>query len=115
MITVYGIKNCDTMKKTFDWLEQHKVSYHFHNYKTDELTKEKIAEWLSKITPTALVNQKGTTFRNLTEVQKKKIMDPKNTAEIILLNTSIIKRPLIESNGKIYLGYTPAIWQFGKQ
>lgn len=115
MITIYGIKNCDTMKKTFDWMENQKVKYQFHNYKTEGLTILKINEWLTRVTISELINQKGTTFRNLTEIQKKKILTTKTAAEIILLNPSVIKRPLIEWKDKLFIGFTPAIWHFGKQ
>lgn len=107
-ITVYGIKNCNTMKKTFDWLESKGMKYDFHNYKTEGVTQEKIEKWLSQEKPEILVNNRGTTFRNFSEDQKANFTNPEIAQEMMLANQSVIKRPIIEKDGKVVaVGFKP--------
>lgn len=100
-VTIYGIKNCNTMKKAFDWLDDHKVTYDFHNYKTDGISPEKLDTWLKQEKPEILVNNKGTTFRNFTDEQKANYKTAETAKEMMLENQSVIKRPVIEKDGRI--------------
>jgi arsenate reductase (glutaredoxin) len=109
-IKIYGIKNCDTMKKTFLWFDEQQIAYTFHNYKTDGIETIKIKNWLSKISLNELVNKKGTTYKQLSN-DDKNLLENKNTAlKLIQENTSIIKRPLIEWNDSVLLGFQPEVW-----
>ena len=109
-IKIYGIKNCDTMKKAFNWLEEHKVSYTFIDYRIDGLTRKKVDEWLKKVKPEELVNTRSTTFKELGEQEKELVKSKETVADLVLLNPTMIKRPLIEIDGDIYLGYKPTDW-----
>lgn len=96
---VYGIKNCNTMKKTFSWLEQHGIAYEFHDYKKSGISIEKLLTWSRQVGWEVLLNQKGTTWRNLSEQEKNEINSEEPAIFLMHQKTSIIKRPIIE-NGK---------------
>lgn len=104
MTKIYGIKNCDTMKKAFVWLDDHGIEYSFHDYKkhgADKAALEKavqVAGWEN------VINRRGTTWRKLDE-QTKNTMDTKKAIEVALENPSIIKRPLLVCNDEITLGF----------
>jgi arsenate reductase len=108
---IYGIKNCDTMKKAFDWLNAHNIAYTFHDYKKEGITKQKIEEWLNHFAITELINTKGTTFKKLTEADQTSISNKDKAIALMVANTSMIKRPLIETNTGILLGFKPDEWQ----
>ncbi len=110
-ITIYGIKNCDTMKKAFTWLEQQGINYTFHDYKKQGITDAKLNEWLKNIAVDKLINTKGTTFKKLTPEQQSSITKPNLAIELMLSNPSMIKRPLVEFNGNYTLGFDAATWQ----
>lgn len=108
MLTVYGIPNCDTVKKTLNWLKNNKIEYQFHDYKHLGISREKLENWLTQTDWTILLNRAGTTFKNLSDEQKAAIHDEKTAIEFLLENTSAIKRPLIEQSGKIIkIGWKP--------
>ena len=107
MITIYGIKNCDTMKKAFNWLECHGIDYTFHDYKKLGLDEKTLNRWLKTSSWEDLLNRRGTTFRKLPQ----EIRDSINieSAKIIMLeNLSAIKRPILDIDGKIILGFAEA-------
>ena len=105
MIDVYGIPNCNTVKKALDWLKQNKVEYTFHDYKKEGVTQKKLKEWSKILGWENLVNKKGTTWRTLgTEVQQE-ITTQTSAIQIMLEKNSIIKRPVIEANGDFLLGF----------
>lgn len=109
MLIVYGIKNCNTVKKGLDWLTKHKIEYQFHDYKKEGVTKVKLKEWIDQVGWEALVNKRGTTWRQLDEAVQAKVTNAKNAIELMTEKTSVIKRPLIESNGKVLvLGFDDA-------
>ncbi|MFN8344730.1 MAG: arsenate reductase [Spirosomataceae bacterium] len=108
MLTVYGISNCDTIKKTLNWLNEHKIQYQFHDYKKQGLTREQLADWLTQTDWSTLLNRAGTTFKQLSEEQKAAVLNPESALSFMLENTSAIKRPLIELDGKIVkIGWKP--------
>ena len=94
MITMFGIKNCDTIKKARKWLEAEGIDYQFHDYKKEGLSTEMLNSWVKDLGWEALVNKRGTTWRKLPEAVKESI-DQASAIEIMLENTSIIKRPLL--------------------
>lgn len=94
MITMFGIKNCDTIKKARKWLEAEGVEYQFHDYKKDGLSSEMLNIWVKDLGWEALVNKRGTTWRKLPDDVKDSI-DQASAIQIMLDNASIIKRPLL--------------------
>ena len=110
MLTIYGIKNCDTMKKSFLWLDGNNVAYQFHDYKKASLDENTLNHWLDTLGWQALVNQKGTTWRKL--ALDKNILDNQTIKPIILQNLSMVKRPLLILNdGQMVLGFDKEEWQ----
>ena len=106
---IYGIKNCNTVKSAIDWLNINKVEFEFHDYKKSGITKEKLSEWCRQVGWERLVNKRGTTWRQLDDEDQKKITNDKTAIDLMLEKTSVIKRPLIEKNGKVLmLGYDEA-------
>lgn len=109
MFIVYGIKNCNTVKKGLDWLTKNKIEYQFHDYKKEGITKAKLKDWIDQVGWEALVNKRGTTWRQLDEAVQNKVTNAKNAIELMTEKTSVIKRPLIELNGKVLaLGFDEA-------
>lgn len=105
MLTIYGIPNCDTMKKARKWLDSHHIEYEFHDYKKQGITKAKLKDWCTKADWEQLLNRRGTTWRKLDEETKNSINKTK-AIDIMAENTSIIKRPVIENNGSILIGFS---------
>ena len=101
MYTVYGIKNCNTVKKALDYLNAHQVSYIFHDYKKAGVTKKILSNWASQIGWEPLINKKGTTWRALDEQTKESITNKSAAFDLAIAKTSVIKRPLIELDGKV--------------
>ena len=98
---LYGIKNCNTVKTAIDWLKKHKVEFEFHDYKTKSITETKLKEWIKQVGWESLVNKRGTTWRQLDEKVKEAVTNEKSAIALMLEKTSVIKRPLIEKNGKV--------------
>ena len=109
-LKVYGIKNCDTMKKTFSFLEEKGISYEFFDYKKQAPTLELLKRFLSKTSLETLVNRQGTTYKKLDESQKEAVGQELTAFPILMAQPSMIKRPLIEySDGSITLGFVPEL------
>ncbi|MBN8577306.1 MAG: ArsC family reductase [Cytophagales bacterium] len=100
---VYGIKNCNTVKNALDWLKENKVDFEFHDYKKSGVTASKLADWSKQVGWESLVNKRGTTWRQLHEAEQKKVTTEKAAVALMLEKNSVIKRPLIEDNGKVIL------------
>ncbi|GAB3488649.1 ArsC family reductase [Marinomonas epiphytica] len=109
MIQIYGIKNCDSMKKAFRWLEEKQLAYEFHDYKKGALTEQLAHQWLTELGWEVLINKRGTTWRKLDD-DVKNAMNDELALHIILENTSIVKRPLILSNGEFILGFNETVY-----
>lgn len=110
MTTVYGIKNCDTVKKALRWLDSHKVSYVFHDFRKDGLEHGKVLQWLAKLGVDTLINKRSTTWKELSEQDKTRLTNDGNV-EVICANPTLIKRPVIETGGKIMLGFRESDYQ----
>ena len=106
MTTIYGIKNCDTMKKARTWLESHKVPHGFHDYKASGIDKPTLEGWARKVGWEILLNRAGTTFKNLSDADKEGLTEKKAIA-LMLAQPSMIKRPVLEQGGKIIAGFRP--------
>jgi len=109
-ITIYGIKNCDTMKKARAWLDKHGVAYAFHDYKTAGISRERLERWEKKVGWEILLNRAGTTFRKLPDKDKNEISADK-ALRLMLAQPSLIKRPVLElPGGKLLVGFSPEIY-----
>jgi arsenate reductase (glutaredoxin) len=107
---IFGIKSCDTMKKAFTWLNNHGIEYTFFDYKKEILLEDNFNYWLTKLPLDQIVNKQGTTYKKLTDEQKVAIQNTATAFEIIKENTSVIKRPLIEINNKVHVGFNETTW-----
>jgi arsenate reductase len=106
-ITIYGIKNCDTMKKARAWLEKRGVDYQFHDYKTAGIEKDKVESWAKKAGWETLLNKAGTTFKKLPDKDKEGLSETK-AIRLMLAQPSMIKRPVLElPRGKLLVGFKP--------
>ena len=107
-VKVYGIKNCNTMKKTFDFLDEKGVSYEFIDYKKQKPTQELLKSFLEKTSLSTLVNKQGTTYRKMDDIQKADLEKENTALPILIENSSMIKRPLIVyPQGDLTLGFDP--------
>ena len=104
MTTMYGIKNCDTIKKARKWLEDNGIEYQFHDYKKDGLDPQLLKSWVAELGWEALLNKRGTTWRKLPDDVKDNI-DEASAIEVMLDNNSIIKRPLLDTGSSKTLGF----------
>jgi arsenate reductase len=105
-ITIYGIKNCDTMKKARAWLDSHGVDYDFHDYKSAGIDRARLVKWTKEVGWETLLNRAGTTFRKLDDADKDKLTEAKAIA-LMLAQPSMIKRPVLDLRGKLLVGFKP--------
>ena len=104
MTTLYGIKNCDTIKKSRKWLEQNNIEYQFHDYRKEGLSADQLKQWCEELGWENLLNKRGTTWRKLPEETKQSI-DLKAAIAIMLEQPAIIKRPLLHTGKTKLLGF----------
>lgn len=109
-ITLYGIKNCDTMKKARAWLDGHGVAYAFHDYKTAGIDGARLDGWMAQVGWETLLNRAGTTFRKLPETEREGL-DASRARSLMLAQPSMIKRPVLERDGRITVGFKPDIYE----
>ena len=109
-ITLYGIKNCDTMKKARAWLDAHAVRYDFHDYKVRGIDRERLERWCREAGWEKLLNRAGTTFRKLPEADKANL-DRGAALKLMLAQPSLIKRPVLEGGGRLLVGFTPEAYE----
>jgi arsenate reductase len=109
-VTIYGIKNCDTMKKARGWLDGHGVAYGFHDYKTEGIARDTLKRWADELGWETLLNRVGTTFRKLPDSDKEGLNERKALA-LMLAQPSMIKRPVLDLGGKLLVGFKPEIYQ----
>ncbi len=116
MVTIHGIKACDTMKKARAWLDAHGIAYAFHDYKTQGVTRAKLDEWERAAGWEVLLNRAGTTFRKLPDADKADL-DRGKAIGLMLAHPSAIKRPVLEADGKVIVGFRPEVYAgvFGKE
>ena len=106
-VTIYGIKNCDTMKKARAWLDKHGVDYAFHDYKTAGIERTQLDQWAKKVGWETLLNRAGTTFKKLPDKEKGGITQAK-ALTLMLTQPSMIKRPVLDAGkGKLLVGFKP--------
>jgi Spx/MgsR family transcriptional regulator len=113
-VVIYGIKNCDTMKKARAWLDDHGVAYTSHDYKSAGIERAQLEGWARKVGWEALLNRAGTTFRKLPDRDKVGLGENKAIA-LMLDQPSLIKRPVLEADRKLLVGFKPEVYakEFG--
>ena len=104
--TLYGIPNCDTVKKARTWLADNGHDFTFHDFKKQGLTRAQVEGWLEDVAWETLVNRKGTTWRKLSEERRAQVVDKASALELMLENTSVIKRPVLEGAGPLKVGFS---------
>ncbi len=110
MSIMYGIKNCDTVKKARAWLDARKVDYDFHDYKSAGLDRAMLEGWIRKVGWEVLLNRAGTTFKKLPDADKENLKEKKAIA-LMLAQPSMIKRPVLEVKGKLTVGFAPEAYK----
>jgi arsenate reductase (glutaredoxin) len=110
-ITIYGIKNCDTMKKARAWLDKRGVDYAFHDYKASGIDRERLEQWCANVGWEILLNRAGTTFRKLPDKDKAAIT-PKSAIALMLAQPSMIKRPVLDlGRDRLLVGFKAEQYQ----
>lgn len=109
-LRMYGIPNCDTIKKAKTWLTDQGVEFDFHNYKKDGISEDKIRQWLKAVSWEELLNRRGTTWRKLDDSVKDNI-DEQSAIQLMIEQPSIIKRPVLETDKKVLVGFKPDDYQ----
>ena len=108
-ITIYGIKNCDTMKKARRWLEARGVEHEFHDYKAMGIERARLERWCRELGWETLLNRAGTTFRKLPESDKQ-ALDARKAVSLMLAQPSLIKRPVLDVDGRLWVGFKPELY-----
>jgi arsenate reductase len=106
VVTLYGIRNCDTIRKARAWLDDHGIEYRFHDYKTAGVERTQLEHWARDVGWQALLNRAGTTFRRLPDSQKAVTGAP-DAIELMLAHPSLIKRPVLTRAGRVVVGFSP--------
>ena len=109
-ITMYGIKNCDTIKKARDWLADHGRDYDFHDYKASGIDRGRLQGWVDKLGWEVLLNRAGTTFKKLPDADKAGI-DAAKAITLMEAQPSMIKRPVLDVDGELLVGFKPDAYQ----
>ena len=109
-VTIYGIRNCDTMKKARAWLDERGVAYAFHDYKKDGIDRDRLDRWAGRVGWEALLNRAGTTFRKLPDADKADL-DRERALTLLAEAPSMIKRPVLDLDGRLIVGFKPEIYE----
>jgi arsenate reductase (glutaredoxin) len=110
-VTMYGIKNCDTMKKARAWLDTRGIAYEFHDYKAAGIERARLEGWAKKVGWEALLNRAGTTFKKLPD-KEKQALGEKQAIALMLAQPGMIKRPVLElGRGKLLVGFSPEVYE----
>ncbi len=110
MVTIYGIKNCDTMKKAMRWLDEHGVEYCFHDHRKDGLDVKQLKAWEKELGWEQLLNRRGQLWRKLPQDVRDNI-DRQSALQCMQDNAGIIKRPLLDVGNRRILGFSPETWE----
>jgi Spx/MgsR family transcriptional regulator len=111
-ITVYGIPNCDTVKRARAWLDEQGLAYQFHDYKKAGVPADLLPRWMAELGWDKVINRAGTTWRKLDETTKAGVSDAASAAALAQAQPSVIKRPLVQwADGRLSLGFTPELFK----
>jgi Spx/MgsR family transcriptional regulator len=102
---LYGIPNCDTVKKAMDWLKKNNINFQFHNYKEQSISVKKLNEWCDKLGWENILNKRSATWRKLSFAQQQSVINQSSAVALMKENNSIIKRPVIEYNKHLLIGF----------
>jgi len=105
-VTLYGIRNCDTMKKARAWLDAHRVEYVFHDYKSAGINEKRLCRWCAELGWETVLNRNGTTFRKLPEADRQNLNERK-AVDLMLAQPSMIKRPILDLGQQLLVGFKP--------
>lgn len=109
--TLYGIPNCDTVKKARAWLDTHGVAYRFHDFKREGVPAAALERWLNEAGRDKLVNRKGTMWRRLSDAERDAVVDDTSAARLLTEQPSVVKRPVVEwADGRLSVGFDAAAW-----
>ena len=109
-VTLNGIRNCDTMKKAWTWLDGRGVAYDFHDYKKQGVSRSVLEGWVRQVGWEVLLNRAGTTFRALPDAARQGL-DEARAIDLMLAQPSMIKRPVLEAGGKLIVGFKPEVYE----
>ena len=109
-IRIYGIKNCDTMKKAFDWLKASGITYDFHDYRAAGIDADKVRDWCERLGWEKVLNKASTTFKDLPAVDKADL-DEDRAIALMVREPTMIKRPVLETGDRIVNGFKPAVYE----
>jgi arsenate reductase len=109
--TLYGIPNCDTVKKARTWLDQNGIAYSFHDFKKAGLDATQVQSWLRHVSWDILVNRKGTTWRGLPDERKAAVANAASAQALMLESPSVIKRPVLQYDGQTHVGFSDALYR----
>ncbi|WP_426210328.1 ArsC family reductase [Massilia sp. TWP1-3-3] len=110
-MTLYGIPNCDTVKKARTWMAEHGHAFDFHDFKKQGLERATAAAWLEQLDWEVLVNRKGTTWRKLTDERRAAVASKAAALELVLEQPSVVKRPVLDRGGKFSVGFSDSHYQ----
>ncbi len=110
MIILYGIKNCDSVKKARKWLDEHHMTYQFHDFRADGLTQQQLVNFMSKASWETLLNKRSTSWKQLEAAQKQDLTADKASA-LMLDNPTLIKRPVLEADKHFFIGFNRDTYQ----
>lgn len=112
MTTLYGIPNCDTVKRARTWLDDHAIAYTFHDFKKQGVPAAQLDQWLKTPGWEAVLNRKGTTWRKLDEATRNAVVDAASARPVLMAHPSLIKRPVVDWGGKaeVTTGFDAARW-----
>ncbi len=112
MITLYGIPNCDTVKRARQWLAQHDTHYQFHDFKRAGMPQAQLQQWIAAVGWEKLLNRQGSTWRRLDESLRGSVQTADTAAKVMTAQPSVVKRPVVEWNdGTVTVGFDPGEWQ----
>jgi arsenate reductase (glutaredoxin) len=111
MTILYGIANCDTVKKARTWFDAHQVAYQFHDFKKQGVTAQSVDTWIKAVGWEALINKKGTTWRKLAAAEQAAVVDAASARALMLAQPSAIKRPVVVRGETVSVGFCPELWQ----
>lgn len=110
MITVYGIKNCDSVKKACNWLREHELEYQFYDLRNEGIDKRTVQQWIDQVGWERVLNKRGTTWRNLDSDQQQRV-NQSNVVALLQTNPTLIKRPVLDVDGIISIGFSTESYQ----
>ena len=110
MLTLYGIKNCDSVKKARQWLDKHEVAYQFHDFRVDGLTSAQLQVFIEKVGWESVLNKRSTSWRQVDEAQKTDL-NAEKAAALMLANLTLIKRPVLVADEQLLIGFNAATYQ----